>query len=565
MRNTLHLLIFVLIATSASAQQYSWSGKIGGTASASGLSTYMDAVGNSYIVGGGQGTYDLDPGPGVANVTVPVATGNFIAKLSPSGSYIWGTALPATITEVVVAPDNSIYLMGRFSDTQDMNPGAGVSNLTSAGGQDGYVLKLNAAGAFQWVARLGGAGNDCVMEAVLASDGDLIVTGFFEGSVDFDPGPGTAFLGASGSGAYRWRLTPSGAFVNASTFGAGSLGGGTAQGWAIRSDAANNVYVAGYFRGTVLLDPPAGGSITSTSPGVDDVFVAKFTAGSLSWVRTFTGIQFSSYIYSDPLDVDPAGNVVLGGRFSGTADLDPGPGTNSVTSAGGTDIFLLKLNTNGDHLWGHRIGGANDDQIVSVGTDDSGRAYATGLFRGTVDFDPGAADLVLSSSMIGGFALALSSTGAFDWAGAFTTSLNTFGTGLSTTPTGEITLCGNFNGTIDADPGPGNVPLTSSGNGEVYIIRLNNISTGLVEAAGPSEAFQLFPNPATDRITLRSGQDLYGAVITVFETTGRAVFQERITGPEVVIEMGALPDGTYILQVINREHVRTSQRFVVQH
>ena len=100
----------------------------------------------------------------------------------------------------------------------------------------------------------------------------------------------------------------------------------------------------------------------------------------------------SVYDWGYSVATDASGNVFLTGVFAGTADFDPGAGTFNMTSAGDNDIYICKLDANGNFVWAKRLGGTmNDGGVVNkVDPSGSGAVYTTGWFRGTADFDPGA-------------------------------------------------------------------------------------------------------------------------------------------------------------------------------
>src|SRR5262249_9163761 len=87
--------------------------------------------------------------------------------------------------------------------------------------------------------------------------------------------------------------------------------------------------------------------------------------------------------------VDAGGNFFVTGPFSGPGDSDPGPGPASLTSEGGSDGFLLKLDPSGTLLSARRFGGAGDDEGSGLALDSGGNVYTSGSFSGTADFDTG--------------------------------------------------------------------------------------------------------------------------------------------------------------------------------
>src|SRR5688500_9836981 len=115
-------------------------------------------------------------------------------------NYVWGRAISGTgyinlSYSIVDAPGN-VYMAGTFDQSVDFDPGPGSANLTAAGDFDGFVCKLNSSGDLVWTIQLGGPGADRAENVKVDALGNLYVTGSFSGTVDFDPGPGTASLSA---------------------------------------------------------------------------------------------------------------------------------------------------------------------------------------------------------------------------------------------------------------------------------------------------------------------------------------------------------------------------------
>lgn len=184
---------------------------------------------------------------------------------------------------------------------------------------------------------------------------------------------------------------------------------------AVVSDAAGNTYHTGQFNGTVDFDPGAGNTSTA-SAGSGDVFIWKLDpSGALIWIKTIgsTGNDLGTSIQRDA-----TGNLYIAGSFNGTVDFDPDPvGNTSLTSAGGADGFILKLDPTGNFLWARNVGGTAGDGIQKLSLDNSGDIYATGPFNGTADMDPGASTFDLVSAGVNDvFVLKLDASGNFIWA-----------------------------------------------------------------------------------------------------------------------------------------------------
>ena len=96
--------------------------------------------------------------------------------------------------------------------------------------------------------------------------------------------------------------------------------------------------------------------------------------------------------------LDEFANIYITGTFNLTADLDPGPGVLNVTSAGMSDMFVVKLNPEGRLLWARHISGPDAEVARVIRVDARGYVVMAGLFSGTVDFDPGTEEHILTSS-----------------------------------------------------------------------------------------------------------------------------------------------------------------------
>ena len=191
------------------------------------------------------------------------------------------------------------------------------------------------------------------------------------------------------------------------------------KGNSITVDASGNVYTTGLFSGTVDFDPGAGLFNLTSAGGGTDVFIQKLDAsGNFIWAKTFGG---TSTDHGNSITVDVFGNVYTAGFFSDTVDFDPGAGLFNLASAGNHDIFIQKLDASGNFIWAKAFGSTSTDFGLSITVDASGNVYATGYFKGTVDFDPGAGTFYLNSAGGSGdfFIQKLDASGNFIWAKAF--------------------------------------------------------------------------------------------------------------------------------------------------
>jgi len=401
----------VFVSKLDSSGSFLWAKSFGGTDLDRGYSIAVDSIGNVYTTGFFSGTADFDPGAGTSELTSAGEREIFVSKLNASGSFLWAKSFGGTGIDwgysIAVDSSGNVYTTGFFSGTADFDPSGGTSDLTSAGETEIFVSKLNASGSFLWAKSFGGTGVDLGYSIAVDSSGNVYTTGYFSGTVDFDPSGGTSELTSTGStDVFVSKLNASGSFLWAKSFG----GNGEDVGYSIAVDSSGNVYTTGYFSsGTADFDP-SGGTSELTSVGIQDIFVSKLdSSGSFLWAKSFGGTRIDRG-YS--IAVDNSGNVYTTGYFRNTVDFDPSGGTSELTSTGETEIFVSKLNASGSFLWAKSFGGVSDDEGASIAADSSGNVYTSGIFLGTVDFDPGAGTTNLTSAGFQDiFVLKLSSSG----------------------------------------------------------------------------------------------------------------------------------------------------------
>jgi hypothetical protein len=365
---------------------------------------------------------------------------------------------------VAVDVSGNVYTTGYFTGTVDFDPGAGSFPLTAGGNIDMYVSKLDASGNFVWAVAMGSTGYDQGNDIAVDASGNVYVSGYFQATVDFDPGAGSFPLSsAGGTDIMVVKLDAAGSFVWAKAMG----GTGDDTGQSIALDASANVYSTGSFGATVDFDPGAG-LANLTSAGNKDIFVSKLDVdGNFVWARRngSTGNDQAMAIA-----VDASANVYMGGSFNGTVDFDPGAGTVNLT-ASGQGLFVYKLNTAGTFVWARNTGNGGSGETQGLALDASGNIYTTGYFAATVDFDPGAATVNLTAAGAGDIFLS-----KLDAAGIFVWAKNMGGTSfypshdVAIDLTGNVYITGYFSGTIDFDPGAGTANLTAAGNNDIFIV-----------------------------------------------------------------------------------------------
>ncbi len=436
----------------------------------------------------GNGIQDAGEG-GVAGVVVQLySTGNTTigdsddvlqgtAVTDASGNYSITAALPDGGNDYLVfrAPVGYAFTSQYAGSdrTTDSDPNAsGVTGLfTLNAGQNDLTLDAGLVGAapgFGWAMGVGSVGNEWGNAVAADSAGNAYVTGTFQGTVDFDPGPGAYNLTSAGNyDIFVAKYSPAGALVWARAMGGASNDYG--QGIAVGADGS--VYTTGYFEGTADFDPGSA-TYNLTSAGSGDIFVSKLDAsGNFVWARAMGG---TSGDFGGGIAVGADGGVYTTGYFQGTADFDPGSATYNLTSAGGTDVFISNLDASGNFVWARAMGGTSNDRGYGIAVGADGGVYTTGYFQGTADFDPGSATYNLTSAgSIDIFVSKLNTSGNFLWAKAMGGTSTDIAYAIALASDGSVYTTGYFYGTADFDPGSSTYYLSSAGSADVFVSKLD--------------------------------------------------------------------------------------------
>lgn len=302
----------------------------------------------------------------------------------------------------------NVLVTGSFRGSPDFDPGPLVYNITSAGVTDVFVHKMDPAGNLVWVKTVGSASAEDVSSIATDANDSVYVAGIFVDSADFDPGSGVSKLYSNGnSDIFIQKLAPNGDFAWAKQIG--GVGGESV--YKIVTDDYDNIYITGRFSDTVDFDPGPGiYKLTHSGIGFS-YFVLKLDRNAnFAWVKVVPQSSIRS------ISPDTNGNIIISGMYGGTLDFDLGPGVYNLSSVGNADVFVLKLDPNGDFVWARSVGGTFTDEGRSVSTDPNDNVFIAGKFRYTVDFDPGPGVYNLTSNSSKVFILKLNSAGLFQWA-----------------------------------------------------------------------------------------------------------------------------------------------------
>jgi hypothetical protein len=363
-----------------------WAEGIGGAGADAGTALQLDAAGNLYVAGyfgdntDLDPTTDFDPGPGTANLTSAGHGDAFLLKLGPTGNYLWARAMGSWTGDgarnLAVDSSGNAYLTGWVGGNAGDPVTFGPFTLASAGGQDAFLAKLDAAGNFVWAQVLGGPEFDVGFGVAVDGAGNMYSSG------------STYVSKRDTAGNLLWSQTVSGA---------------SAVGVAAYADPATGtefLYVTGS-----TTDSGTIGTITLAPAGA---FVLKEDAdsGAVLWARDIAGNIDNSATPTDAIAVDGSGNVYTAGNFSGVVDFDPGSGSAALTSNPDNQTngaYVSKLDPSGNFVAARRLGGTgpySESDVYAISVDATGNIYTAGEYQGAVTFDTGTG--TVSRTLAGG-------------------------------------------------------------------------------------------------------------------------------------------------------------------
>jgi uncharacterized membrane protein YqhA len=545
----------------------------------------------------------------------------FVSAQIPS--LQWVDQMGGTLSEygnsVVTDASSNVYIAGAFNGTVDFDPSINTFNLTSVGGSDIFISKLDASGNLVWAKSMGSFGLDSAIAMVIDSSGNIFLTGYYSQTVDFDLGAGVFNLTASGfydvfinkidsSGNFVWaksiggtsadvgysialdgsgNIYTTGSFAvaadfdpNGGTFTLNSSGstpdifvskldasgnfvwakamGGSGindYGYDIAVDVNGNVYTSGSYNVTADFDPGAG-SFVLTSAGNIDIFISKLDAsGNFVWAKSMGGSQDEN---AKSLVLDSNANVYLGGYFNGTADFDPGIGTSSFVSAGNQDAFITKLDTSGNFVWAKTIGGSNPDGVNTIFLDAVGNIYTTGWYTYSVDFDPNGTIFNLTGDFRDIFISKLDALGNFVWAKGMGSSGYDSGICVTVDTNNNVYTTGSFENTVDFNPDAGISNIISLGSADIFVHKMSQIILGLNNNS-LSNNFKIYPNPTSGIFNIEINEKLIGAKASIYSLLGQKIKDFSLNS---MTTNQNLTKGIYLLE-IDKEGIKTSKKLIV--
>jgi hypothetical protein len=560
---------FFFTASGYSQLVFEWTKIIETTGNLYPVGIDLDSDGNIFTGATFTGITDLDPDTSVFNVSggslaPPFYYNSYVEKLDSAGNFIWGDKFGdinhLQCTGMDVDDSGNVIITGFFEFTADVDPSpSDTFMLTSNGGSDIFICKIDNDGNFVWAKQMGAFGNDQAKGITTDAAGNVYITGYFVETVDFDPGPGIHNLTnyPNSYSPYVLKLDAAGDFAWAVSFY-----GGYGTGNSLSIDPFGNIYCFGMFSGPNDFDPGPG-TVSLTTDGSWDLFVAKLNnAGGLIWAKPISGNGVS---YPKQVNAQINNGFMLSGTFENTADFDMGPGINNVTaSPGSQDPFLVKYDSAGNFGWITFIG-PNGNGTFQL--DNEGSVYLNGSFSGTIDVDPDAGVYNLTSVGSGNdaYLVKLDSSAHFQWAKHMSsTAFSDFvSAGPIAVEQNALYTTGTFRGTCDLNPDAGVLNFTTPAGLYGYIQELSTVPLAGLEYT--EVRFSIYPNPAQESITLDLG-NFYesGMRLEISDVHGKLMYAENINGETTKsIPVDSFIPGIYFTRIIS-SHSNYCKKLIVE-
>ena len=495
-----------------------------------GYDVAVDGDGNSYMVG----LINSDANFFGTNLVEDGPWGSFITKVDIYGDPVWVRHAVGshyvTNPSVDIDDDGNVYITGYFDGTANVFG----TTLTSSGGSDGYIVKLDSNGSTLWAHKFGGAYSEYIKSIFVDNNDNIYITGSFTSNTNI---LGTSLVSAGDHDMFILKLDSDGNILWVKRAGGPEYD----QVREVAVDSSGNVFLTGFFNGTADI---WGTSLVSG--GSYDIFLAKLDSnGDGVWAKRGGSEDDTMRDQGDSVDIDSSGNVYVLGRFKDTANIF-GQVLSGTTS---NNIFITKLDTDGDIDWIKHWTGTSSVYPAHIKVDGA-NAHITGAFYGTLNPDS------LSTTSSGSLDVFLGTINSSD---GIATSLDSFGgssfdsgQSIDISTNGTAYLVGRFKESMTVF----GAPLTSSGCYDIFLTQIS-------EGTPPPDRFDGSPSgllstgTTTAELQLNTEYDATCGYSTIANTPYASMTTMNTTGTDVHIQsVSGLSNGNtynYYIRCISDE------------
>ncbi len=363
---TLLQIALLTLYTTVSAQNFLRS--FGSINNDEALAIGMDDDGRVYTTGYFNSNMEF----GSNNIITNGLSDLFVARNSSVGGTQWifsgGSSGPDRGFDIATAPDGTNVITGYYSHNAQFGNITLPSNALS---QDFFVLKLNNAGEVIWAKGFGGELGDIGYAVDIDLNGDILVTGKFRGTIDFDGITFTSTPINGGELSYDTFILKMDADGNVLWAKQGQ-NPYESSGLDIKTDGLGNVIVCGQFSDTLTFDETHNNDIFNAA------FVIQFDAnGNEQWFRRFTSSQTIAYA----LEINSDNEIYVTGDNIGPMLFYTEDGSTYFPNDYTYNLFLAKFSNSGDLLWLENNGSENPVSSKDIALDEQESPYITGTFN----------------------------------------------------------------------------------------------------------------------------------------------------------------------------------------
>jgi len=458
--------------------------------------------------------------------------------------------------DVELAADGSLYVCGATTAETDLDPGTGVFNLTTAA--SGFLAKYSAVGEFLWAIPVGDFDAYSANYISIDNDGNILMTGYFSGSFDFDPGSAQSVLSAIGgnNNTYIAKYAPTGELLWAKAIRSSN----DVYASAIAVNDLGNLMVGGTFsvisfnQAPLDLDPGSGQfNVLGYADGSGSAFFVMLNADG-EFLNGY-GIEENTIVTPVSISATQDNGFVVLGEYSRDFDADFSAATVTVPSVGPMnymDIFILKLNQNFGFEWVNRMGnGIGNHGGYCIRESPQGELLASGFSGGgAIDIDPGSAVFNVEGGSINtttSFLLRMEADGSFLWGEQLSDSAICTLKALDFLSNGDVIVALNAGQEVTFSPHINySQTLYDPAAFYTYIFMIGKIGYGVPTTFGSlnHESLVLFPQPASNQLTIEGNFKTPGAYHIV-DVHGKLVLADELRGSLIHIE--TLTPGYYVL------------------
>jgi len=547
MKTFIYVFSMLLVGAAAASQSYSWGGRFGGDGEDVVLKMHVDASGNIFTTGYFTLTSDFDISDGVSLLTGGDFYEAFVQKTDKDGNFVWARRFGGDSfdngTDVTTDAAGNVYITGVYQETADFDPGEGEFMLTSTGGLDIFVVKLDPNGNFVWAKSIGGTEYEETSAIGTDALGNIYVSGYFFGEMNFDPGQSEFSLTPLGwSDGFITKLNSDGTFIWAKQFGGDDFD----LSLDMKVMPSGDLYFAGNFNGTADFDPDPE-VVQNLTAEAEAGFLLHLTADG-DYVKAINIGEAPEGFYLLSVDVDALGSAYITGYFGGELSLGLVNGTETTLSA--PDFYngvVLKVNPNGTTAWATQFTGEEASIPYTVAINSNGETLVSGFYG--VSLQLGDTLLTIESeNAMESFLAKLDANGNFTNGYRFGGVNFVDRSAMGIDAENNIYLSASFETIADVNPDANNTNfVTSAGFRDNYLIKMSDSELNVKDFGNANNSLRAYPNPATTQITLDWDTAVAGLPYEIADVSGRLVMTGKIDSNQQ-IDLSSLHSGIYIVK-----------------